>query len=568
MIRQINPHINDKVYGNAVLYLQKENNHKPTFFIGDYLLVNTQFKIIQKPQNPNEFDFSKYLKRKGFLATSYIASNQWKKTNLPPHQTIKRISSISRNHLLNIYKRYGIEGEQFALLAAITLGYKDDIEIETENNFSRSGAAHILVISGLHIGIIYGILMFIFGFWQNKKQSKLIKAILVTVLIWIFAFITGLSPAVQRATIMMTFIAGATCFERKPQIFNTIFSSAFIMLIFNPNLLFNIGFQLSYSAVLSIIYFQPKFAKLIVVKNKILRWAWLLLTVTLAAQIGIFPLSIYYFQQFPNYFIITNFITIPLTTIILYLSITLIAISYIPFIAVFIAFLLKITLEIMLQSVKYIASLPASITEIGITNTQIILIYSFIFFITIFFNKKRGNYLIYSLIPLLLIISISAKNKYNSFRNNKLIVFSNYKAPIINILEKGNNYVLTTDSLTAIKKGKKYWLTNHYPQPKFYDFIKENKNFFSIKDKKIMVLFDNNLNDKKTTQSISVNYLIITNKSRPNIKSILQYIEPKIVIVDNSISDWNKNKIKKECEKRKINFYSIKERGAFQLKIE
>ncbi len=569
LIRQIEPHLDKKVFGKAILYLQKEKNHKPTFFIGDYLLVNTRFQTIEKPQNPNEFNYSKYLKRRGFLATAYVTSNRWEKTNLPVHQTIKRLSNISRNHLLNIYKKYGIEGEQFALLAAITLGYKEEIELETKNNFSRSGAAHILVISGLHIGIIYGILMFVFGFWRTNKQNKIIKAILVTILIWIFAFITGLSPAVQRATIMMTFVTGATCFERKPQIFNTIFSSAFIMLLFNPNLFFNIGFQLSYSAVLSIIYFQPKFAKLIVVENKFVRWAWVLLTVTISAQIGIFPLAIYYFQQFSNYFIITNFITIPLTTFILYLSIILISISYIlPFVAVFVAFLLKIALEIMLKFVGYIASLPFSITEIGVTNSQLILIYTFIFSITIFFNKKRANYLIYSLISLLLIVSISAKRTYNSFIKKQLTVFSNSKAIVINVLENGNNYVLTTDNLMAVRNGQRYWLINHYPQPILYNLIDKKRYFFSIKNKKIMVIYDNQFNNKKTSQPISIDYLMITNKIKPKIKSILTCIQPKNIIVDKSISEWYKNNIKKECQNRDINFYSIKEQGVFQLEIE
>ncbi len=567
LIRKFEDSLENNVYGNAVLYLQKEND-LPSFFIGDYLLVNTQFKAVEKPQNPNEFNFSKYLERKGFLATGYVPTNQWKKTNLPPRKSILRSANLSRNHLLEIYKKYGINGREFALLAAITLGYKDEIEVETKNNFSRSGASHILAISGLHIGIVYGILMFLFGFWKGNQKQKIIKAILVTLLIWIFAFITGLSPAVQRATIMMSFIAGATCLRRKPQIFNTVFSSAFVMLLFNPNLLFNIGFQLSYSAVLSIIYFQPKLNQLITIKNRILNWFWLLLTVTISAQIGIFPLIIYYFQQFPNYFIITNFITIPLTTTILYLSIILISISYIPFISVFIAFLLKLCLKLMLLSVGYIADFPASVTPIGITNVQFILLYIFIFITTIFFNRKKGNYLIYSLFSLLLIISISAKNKYESLTKNQLIVFSNPKVPIINILEKGNNYVLTTDSSKVIRNSRKFWLTNHHSKPQFYDFIKADKKFFSIQDKKIMIISDNELNNKQTFQPIQIDYLIITNKAKPKIKSILQCIQPITIVVDRSISEWYKNSIKKECEKKNIGFYSVKERGAFRVEIQ
>ncbi len=567
LINELDSKEKKKVYGKAILYLEKSTD-KPSFNIGDYLLVNTRFQPLPKKQNPNEFNYATYLNRKGIRATAYVPTKRWSKTNLPPHKTIKRLSDLSRNRLLSIYKKYGIKENQFALLAAITLGYKDEVEIETKNDFSRSGASHILAISGLHIGIIYGVFIFLLGFWRTKRLGEIIKAVFITTFIWIFAFITGLSPAVQRAATMMTFVAGATCLERKSHIFNTIFSSAFMMLLFNPNLLFNTGFQLSYSAVLSIVYFQPQLKKLITIENPLLRWCWLLLTVTLSAQIGILPIALYSFQQFPNYFIITNFITIPLTTIILYLSIFLIITSYIPIIATLIASVLKIALTVMLYAVGYIASLPFSIISIGITNEQTILLYLFIFIIVFSIYKRNGKVFIFSFSILLFILSISVKRKYSSLTNTQLIVFANNKIPVINMITKGNNYVLTTDSMQSIRNGKRFWLINHCSRPSFYNFVNNQKSFFLLNNKKIMIIADNQFNYKRTEQPFNIDYLIITNQSKPNMKNILQIIHPKLLIIDKTISEWNKNKIIQACQQRKIKYHSIKEKGAFQVEIK
>ena len=183
------------------------------------------------------------------------------------------------------------------MLAALTLGYKDALTPELRESFSTTGAMHVLAVSGLHVGIIFVVLEFLLSFLNRWRFGKRLKPILIIVLLWSYAFITGLSPSVLRSSVMFSCMAFGGVLGRKSNTYNTIFVSAFFLLFFNADLLFDVGFQLSYSAVIAIVYFQPKIAGLLYVRNRFLRWAWDLAAVSLAAQIGTAPFAIFYFHQ-------------------------------------------------------------------------------------------------------------------------------------------------------------------------------------------------------------------------------------------------------------------------------
>jgi competence protein ComEC len=158
-------------------------------------------------------------------------------------------------------------------LAALTLGYQDEIKDDLYNSYSNSGAMHILSVSGLHVGIIYVVFLFLFSFLNKTKQTLLIKSALIITLLWGYAFITGLSPSVMRASLMFSLVALADALNSKSNIYNSVFFSAFVLLLINPNYLFDVSFLLSYSAVLSIVYFHPKIKRLAHFNNKFLNWS-------------------------------------------------------------------------------------------------------------------------------------------------------------------------------------------------------------------------------------------------------------------------------------------------------
>ena len=375
-------------HGKAVLYFQKDSAASKLLF-GDRLLIATEFSPPDKAQNPDGFNYAAYLKRQGVGATSYISADSWQLTGNNPAFSIQREADKCRKYLLNVYREFKIEGDEFAVLAALTLGFTDDLQPDLLKSYSATGAMHILSVSGMHVGVVYVVMAFLLSFLNKNQRTKVLKTILIAVFLWGYAFITGLSPAVIRATLMFSFVAIATCFERKSQIYNTIFMSILVMLLYNPNLLYDVGFQLSYSAVLSIIFFQPIVTKLYSPKNKLAKLSWDIFSVSIAAQLGTTPFTLYYFQQFPNYFLLTNLVAIPLSSVVIYLAMGLLMVSFIPYLSVAVAFLLKWSLWLLNFLIVWIQHLPYSIAHISMDFRQMLVAFVAIFCISAYLFTKK-----------------------------------------------------------------------------------------------------------------------------------------------------------------------------------
>ncbi|MHB9055464.1 MAG: ComEC/Rec2 family competence protein [Paludibacteraceae bacterium] len=553
----------ERCNGTAIIYLQKDSIVS-SLLLGDLLLIDAEFKIPDGVQNPNGFDYARYLKRQGIGATAYIPTGKWQKSGQSTGFDIRRIADRSRSYLLNIYRKFEIRDDEFAVLGALTLGYTDALQPDLLKSYSASGATHILSVSGLHVAIVYAVIFSLLGFLSNTKRQKVIRSIITTLFIWIYAFLTGLSPAVLRASLMMSFVAAGTCLEKKSQIVNTVLISAFIMLLYNPNLIFDIGFQLSYSAVLGIVFFQPKLSKLLYVKNNILKFLWDLTTVSIAAQIGTAPFVLYYFHQFSNYFLLTNFVAIPLSTGIIYLAMALLFLSKVPFLSIGIAFVLKWTLWLMNFLIEKIQELPGSISIISLNWIQLILCFIVIFSFTLFYFNKKYSVLITGMVSIFVILGIYSYQKLNSLRSSRMIVFSDSRIPVINFIDGASNYIFTTDTFQAEKVASSFWKSNLLEKPQYLkgtDWFSENFAYF--KNNRILILENNFLKHKTTSTPLEVDYLIISNKIKPEMEQILTCVRPKNVIVDKSISQWYTNHIREVCKFQNINFYSVAEKGAF-----
>ncbi len=551
------------VSGNAMVYIQKDSLASK-LLLGDRLMIDAEFKAPDGVQNPNGFDYAKYLKRQGVGATVYLASEKWKKTGQNSSFSLKRFANKCRNYLLEIYKKYGIIDAEFAVLAALTLGFTDSLEPDIYQLYSHTGAVHILSVSGLHVAIVYGAIYFILGFLKRNRRQKVARLLISIVFIWAYAIITGLSPAVLRASMMLSIAASATLFNRRPQIYNSVLASAFLLLLFNPNLIFNIGFQLSYSAVLSIVAYQKAISKLYVPTNKFVKSIWDLTSVSIAAQLGTAPISIYYFNQFPNYFLLTNYAAIPLSTIIIYGAILLLFISFIPFLATIVAFLVKWMIWTMNFVLGLIVSLPGSISIISITSLQMMMLIAAILFFTSFAYNKKFAPLAIGLSLILGFFVNLAWRQYQSIDGSKMIIFSDNRTPIVNFIDGKKNYVYTSDELKALNVGNAYWRSSLLETPKF---IQKNEwfedGFAEFKGKRILVLKDDLLRYKTSKQPLEIDYLIIANRLRPRIDEILELVVPQKIIVDKSISQWYTNNIKETCEEKNIAFYSVAESGAY-----
>lgn len=392
---------------NIIAYLYKDSLSK-NLIPGDYLLLKTTPVLPSNKNDQSDFDYAVYLKQQGFCASGFVKRSDLQIIRGTKDQTIKHKALLLRQQILTIYEQQDLSEDQRAVLSAITLGYKNDLTVELKQKFSTTGASHILAVSGLHVGIIYMMSNFILFFLRgNKSGTRILKQSIIIILIWSYAFITGLSPSVVRASIMISLIAVAVMINRRSFTLNTLCISATGMLLYNPYYLFDVGFQLSYSAVLSIVTFQLKIKNLLTVKYYILKPVWSLTSVSIAAQIGTFPIVLYYFHQFPVYFLLTNLLVIPATYLIILLAV-LLFICYLLFSDYdIISYCLKLSLHTMNKGIDYIECIPySSIRDINTQPVDVFFMFILMLFLYEFCKNKKYKSLIHLLSCILILVLI------------------------------------------------------------------------------------------------------------------------------------------------------------------
>ena len=361
--------------GKSIIYISLDAAAKSLEF-GQGLLLKLKLKEIKGPGNPEAFDYKSFLASKNIYHQGFVAAGDWRLLDEPKTLNLFVLAMKLRKHLFASLKKSGLDGEELAVVAALTLGTKAGLDPALKTSYARAGAMHVLAVSGLHVGIIFLVLNYLFIFMEKLKRGGLVKAATIIIFLWFYAILTGLSPSVMRAVTMFSFIAFGSAFNRHTNIYNTLFVSAFFLLLFDPFLLKSVGFQLSYFAVFGIVGLYPFIYKLWKTNFWLLDKVWVLMSVSLAAQISTFPLGMYYFHQFPNYFLLSNLVVVPLVTLVIYLSILTYAFSPIAMIAGLMGSILSFSVSALNLFVKWIERLPYSVTEgIYISAFETILIY-------------------------------------------------------------------------------------------------------------------------------------------------------------------------------------------------
>jgi len=553
--------------GKAYIYFPKDSAIANLQF-GDRLLVETEFNPPSGVQNPEGFDYATYLKRRGIGATTFVQSDSWEKVGRNPRISIRALAHRCQHYFLNIFRKFDFRQEDFAVLAALTFGYSDELEPSTYASYSAAGAIHVLSVSGLHVGIIYAVLIFLFGFLNKTQKQRNFRIAFILFFLWSYAFITGLSPPTFRATLMFSCVVLGGLFERKSMTYNTICMSAFFILLINPEFLFYVGFQFSYSAVLSIIYFQPRINKLLTFKNKVAKWVWDLFSVSTAAQIGTIPFALYYFQMFPNYFLLSNMVVVPIATFVLYLGVALIVVASVPIVSTAVVFALKVLLWIMNFTVVLVENLPFAVSTIAINEMQAILIFVLLFAFGYYSFSRKYNALVIGFCCIIAIFGINIQIKHNTLNSQKMIVYSGNRNTHINFIDGTKNLIYTSDYTELRRIASSFWNNHKLKNPKF---INEHDAFvdgsFSFNGLRIFILEEDFSRNYTADEPLKVDYLIIGNGLRPRIERLLECIEPKNIITDRTITAWYTNRIREVAEERDINFHSTRLNGAYVRKI-
>lgn len=411
---------------------------------GDNILIGKELQLIENKGNPLEFNYKSYLARRKIYRQVFLNTNNWEKYRQFIRPDLRIRAEKFRTRLLDIYREVNISGSEYQILAALTLGYRKAMDPEIKKVFASAGATHVLAVSGLHVGIIYIVLLTILGFLKRNKKTKLIFSGFILVILWFYATITGYSPSVLRATIMFSMLIIGENMRRPINIYNSLASSATILLLINSDWLFDPGFQLSYAAVFSIVFFQPLLSELITPKSLIGKYIWGLIAVSIASQIGTIPLILFYFGQFPVYFLITNLIIIPLAFILICLGFLVLATSFLPLIPYLLGNLTKSLVHFSFLTLENIENLPGSlIKNIHLSQVQMLLLFGAIILLMAFIRFRKSRYFKTLLICFLLITISGVYRNIHSLFQQKVIIYNSGSYPIVHLISGKNNYLIS-----------------------------------------------------------------------------------------------------------------------------
>lgn len=436
------------VQGTIMMTIKQDDSSytKTNYTYGDQLLLPNKLQVVPKAYNPKQFDYGRYLRNKaiyqqGFIIDTAVRVLQHNQGNIVTSQALK-----ARKYLLNKFQRFIIDSTALKVSSALILGYRQEFSPDLLEAFTRTGTIHVLSVSGLHVGIVFYLLNSLLRFLDRWSYGRLFRLCVVLFGVWTYVLLTGMAAAILRAGIMITFFIVSELIGRKPNNLNTLFSSAFFMLQIDPKLLFEVGFQLSYTAVLGLFTFYPLLNHSFLVKNRYLRKLQQYVFISIAAQLLTAPLVLYYFHQFPNYFLLGNlFIAVP-STLLMYLGIGLAA-SPFQHLNHFLADCIASLNSFILGGLSFIERLPYSIwVGVDFSIAQVLCSYVFLLLLLLAWNNRESRKLLFSFLWMLILIfsvywqiwrlhSFQGVKIYNMQRDFTLAFFNNGKVFVLSNLD-------------------------------------------------------------------------------------------------------------------------------------
>ena len=550
----------------AMLYITKNEKSKAIVY-GDKLICYTKLATPVSPQNPHEFHYKNYLSRKGIHLQGFVNATAWETLGQKGGSFIFRIANQLRNKFLAIFVAANMDTDELGVISAILLGCDDKLEPNLVQSYASTGASHILCVSGMHVGIVYMMLSFLLAFLNRNKRQRIIRSLLLVLAIWLYACITGLFPSVMRAATMFTFVALGGIIERNTNSYTSLLASLFFLLLLNPLLIFQVGFQFSYLAVFGIVWMQRPLKSLYNARTKIGSHVWDIITVSLAAQLLVSPLSMFYFHQFPNYFLLTNVAVISLAPVVVIGGIVVLVASLWEFAYHWISLGLIYVIKTMNWIIVHIEALPYSVTaNIHISTGQVLLLYGLIlaaFYAFLYQNKKA---LFVSFCCAICLVGIGIDKRHQTKDQKMLMVYHTRAGYIIDCIE-GKSSSLFGDSATVFDTELyRYNIQNNHIYHQIRSVNKfHNQRFISFQGKTIFILSDP-VYPEKNNPKIKIDYLILTYKNI-SIEAVQNLFDFELLVFDSKLPFYITTQFKQICRKENIAFHDLKENGAFCVRF-
>ena len=543
------------VSGTLLVNLSKEST-TANFNVNEKILTSTVLQEVKMPLNPYQFNYKTYLKRLGIYHQIYL-KNEIVLAIAQSPTSITAYAETIREALNKRLEQLPFKAIERAFIKALLLGQRQDISSDVYEAYKKAGAVHILAISGLHMGILLLILQFILKPLLYFRHGKFVSLVIILCVLWSFAIIAGLSPSVVRAVTMFSLFAIVKELKRSSNSLNTLAVSAFILLLVRPGFCFDVGFQLSYAAVASIIIVKPILDSWWHLKNKFFDWFLDLLKVSIAAQIGVLPISLYYFHQFPGLFFITNMVVIPCLIGILCLGIltlTLIGVYEPPEILVYI---LAWCIQSMNRFVKWVASKEAFLfDQISFDITALVISYLILFLLGIFYDKRTFKNLIILGISVL-IFQILTQQIQTLTSKNSFVIFHKSRHSVFGLQSKQHLEIHhDLDSITSERMLNDYKIGAAITTQSS-DTL---QTLYKIDNKFLLVVDSLGIYNFK---SVHPQWVLLRQSPKINLNRLIDSLDPELIIWDGSNYKSYQERWKLTCQAKKIPFHQTSEKGAF-----
>ena len=546
-----------KTSGEVLFYVAKDSSAKK-LSADDELLTYSSVDSIPPSLNPYQFNFKAYLEKQGVYGQVRIVANQYILLK-EPSRTLAGIAANFRVGLIKKLQKQGFGSEQLGVIQALLLGQRNDISEETYTNYVNAGAVHILAVSGLHVGILLLLLQFLFRPLERLPKGKTIKLVTTVTLLWGYAFIAGLSPSIVRAVTMFSFLAYALYLNRPTSTFNILTLSMFFVLLTKPLFLFQIGFQMSYAAVFAIIWVYPKLQRFWFPKNRLVQKGWQLLSVSIAAQLGILPLSLFYFHQFPALFFVSNLLVIPFLGIILGLGILILGLTYFNALPQFLVSLYDGLIGAMNGIISWVAQQEGFLfTEIPFDGIQLILGYAIVLGVIISLSKPYFKNLAFLLISLVIYSGYLVIDVWKQQNEENLWLLHQTKNSVLLYQKDGELNVFTHHFNQSKKKIEMYKIEKRVTAIAF-DTL---QNHYTFSDKRLLIVDSTDIYGTIKNPD----YVLLSQSPKIHLGRFLDSVRPKIILADGSNYISYVNRWEKTCYNRKLPFHYTGKKGAYKFK--
>ncbi len=556
------------VSGLVMLQMRTDSNSAKVKY-GSELLFHALPELLGGPKNPYQFDYGQYQRFHNIYFRVFLKENAWRILAQNKGNSLLTAIYNLRDFFLSLIEQHVKGKDELAVASAIMLGYRDYMNADIVQAYASSGALHVLSVSGLHVGVLFLALQFIFSWMDKYRKLKWVKVMLVLAVMFFYAVLTGLSPSVLRAVVMFTFFVIAKALNRDNNMYNVLGVSCLLLLFWNPYLITEVGFKLSYLAVLGIVVLYPILQPLLTFKNKLLKGAWSITCLSIAAQIATFPISLYYFHQFPNLFLISNLIIIPASDFVLYLGMLICITFKIPFVFNIVGGLFNFLLVWINKFVYFIDSLPfALIEEIQVTQTEMYLIYVLIALVLLYYFSPKGKYGVWLLAVFMAYASVRAVRLLQNENQTQIVCYSVPKHSALSFIQNTTAYTAIDSSLQMNESSMLFHIKHHWwalgikhSIPIRHSNIRQIGltigQLYFFHGKRILLIDKPVKLRDAIAFKLKLDAIILSGNQRQRMAVLHHLFETKQYIFDTSNKNWRVEKWKGECDAMHLLYYDV-----------